>query len=312
MGTRGRLTGLALLAAMAIAGSDLDGPRVAVIPRAAPRVTPAAHPIRVDTSLVLVPVTVTDTFGAPLPGLPQEAFRLFENGVAQEVKYFAAEDAAVSLGVVFDASRSMEGRLDQSREAVTRFFRTSMPGDEYLLVEFNDAPRLLCGFTSDVEQIEKALLGIYPRNWTALLDAVYMATHQMKRGKNSHRALLILSDGADNYSRYTEPEMKSLVREAGVSIYSIGIGGGRHTRLLRKLAEETGGHFYQVDKAAELPDAVDAISSAIRHQYLLGYASTNPAKDGMYRKIQVRLEQPAGQPPLHLSWRTGYYAPAGE
>jgi VWFA-related protein len=295
--------------------ADGDEARVEITPRLkAPPQAAVNAAIRVDTKLVLIPVTVTDTYGAPFAGLTRDGFRLFEDGVEQQVKYFASEDAPVSLGIVFDASRSMDGKLDQSRAAVSRFFRASRPGDEYFLVEFNDRPRLLSGFTSDTTAIEHSLAGLRARNWTALLDAVYMAVHQMKHAANSHKALLILSDGGDNNSRYTESEMKSHVREADVSIYSIGLGTGmikHHIRLLKQLSEETGGEYCQADKMADLPDAVEHISAAIRHQYLLGYSSSNARNDGMYRKIQVTLKQPSDQPPLRASWRTGYYAPAG-
>jgi Ca-activated chloride channel family protein len=307
--------GLNLLGAAAWAAEDTDGPRVTIATRpAVHRPRPASEAaIRVDSDLVLVPVTVTDGYGAPYPGLTRDAFRLVEDGVEQELKYFAAEDAPVSLGVVFDASRSMQGKLDRSRAAVSRFFHTSVPGDEFFLVEFNDAPRLLCSFTSDTGRIEKSLVGIEPRNWTALLDAVYMAIHQMKHAHNPRKALLILSDGGDNNSRYTETEMKNVVREADVCVYSIGLFGNgmnKHdVRLLRDLSEETGGHMWQVDKMTDLPDTVAKISAAMRHQYLLGFSSTNRSHDGMYRKIQVRLKPSADRPALTASWRTGYYAP---
>ena len=306
---------LILAAGWIRAAQDQDDARVNITPRIKTPTQAAINAaIRVDAKLVLIPVTVTDSYGAPFAGLTREGFRLFEDGVEQQVKYFASEDAPVSLGIVFDASRSMEGKLDQSRAAVSRFFRTSRSGDEFFLVEFNDRPRLLSGFTSNTAAIEQSLVGIQPRNWTALLDAVYMAVHQMKNASNSHKALLILSDGGDNNSRYTESEMKSRVREADVSIYSIGLGTGlikHHIRLLKELSEETGGEYRQADKMADLPDAVERISAAIRHQYLLGYSSSNSINDGMYRKIRVTLNQPANKPPLHASWRTGYYAPPG-
>ena len=209
----------------------------------------------------------------------------------------------------------MTGKLDQSRAAVSRFFHTSRPGDEFFLVEFNDAPRMLCDFTSDTEQIEKTLVNIQPKNWTALFDAVYLAAHQMKRAKNPRKALLILSDGGDNNSRYTESEMKSRVRESDVCIYSIGLVGSglmrRHVRVLRSISEQTGGRLYQVEKIKDLPAAVAKISAAIRNQYVLGYSSSNPENDGMYRKIEVRVNQGPDKPRLSASWRTGYYAPAG-
>ena len=269
--------------------------------------------LRVDVKLVLIPVTVTDPFGAPYPGLSREAFRLFEDGVEQQLKYFSAEDAPISLGVVFDASGSMQGKLDQSRAALSEFFDTAVPGDEFFLVEFNDAPRMLCGFTSDAQRIRHSLAGIQPKSWTALLDAVYMAIHQMKHARNPRKALLILSDGGDNNSRYTESEIKSLIREADVCIYSVALVGGglmrRRVPLLNRLAMETGGRVREVQKVSDLPAAVETISDAIRHQYLLGYSPNSTRSSGLYRKIKVRLNQPPDLPRLRASWRAGYYAP---
>lgn len=302
-----------LVLGSAVTGAEREEPRVAVTPRVRQPRSAGPGAIQVDVKLILIPVTVTDPFGAAFSGLPREAFRLFEDGVEQQVKYFGTDDAPVSLGVVFDASRSMAGKLEQSRAAVGRFFNTARPGDEFFLVEFNDAPRLLASFTADTESIAKTLVGIQPRDWTALFDAVYMAIRQMKQAKNPRKALLLLSDGGDNNSRYTELEMKSLVREADVCIYSLGLLGGglikRHARTLRNLSEETGGRFYQVEKMSELPAAVAKVSAAIRNQYLLGYSSANPDNNGLYRKIEVRLNQDPGLPPLRASWRAGYYAP---
>lgn len=298
---------------MAPAAGQSGDPPVAITARVAPKKKAGAAPaFRADVKLILIPVTVTDVFGAPYSGLPQEAFRLFEDGVEQHLKYFAMQDAPISLGIVFDASRSMAGKLDQSRAAVARFFNTAVPGDEFLLVEFSDAPRILCDFTSDTERIERSLSGIQAENWTALFDAVYLATRQMQHARNPRKALLILSDGGDNNSRYTEREMKALLRETDVCIYSIGIAGGliqRHARWLRHLSDETGGFFCSVEKTSDLPGAVARISAAIRNQYLLGYVSSNPQNNGFYRKVEVRLNH-AGSTPLHVAWRTGYYAPA--
>ena len=289
------------------------GQDAAITPRVSrPHDSRRAANIRIDVGLTLIPVTVTDVYGAPFVGLPREAFRIIEDGVEQKIRYFGSEDAPVSLGVVFDASRSMAGKLEESRAALTHFFRTSVPGDEFFVVEFNDAPRVLRGFTSDSEDIEKTLGNIRPRNWTALFDAVYMAVHEMKRAKNSRRALLILSDGADNNSRYTESEMKKVVREADVCIYSIGLAGGlmkRHLRSLKALSENTGGRHVEVDRIGDLPDAVAKLSAAIRNQYLLGFTSSNVTQDGLYRKIDVRVNQNPDSPRLRASWRSGYYAP---
>jgi len=288
--------------------------RIKLVPRASRKPQESAPSIRVNVGLTLIPVTVTDPFGAPVSGLTREDFRLFEDGVEQEIQHFGADDAPLSLGVVFDASRSMTGKLDQSRDAVARFFRTAMPGDEFFLIEFNDVPRMLSGFTSETEYIEKTLSGIVPKNWTALLDAVYLGMQRMNAAKNTRKALLILSDGADNHSRYTESEMRALVVEGDVSIYSIGLVGGldlfkRHVRVLRRLAEETGGRLHEVEKLEELPEAVAKISATLRNQYILGFASNNPSNSRLYRKVEVKLNRNAEGPRFHATWRTGYYTP---
>jgi Ca-activated chloride channel homolog len=299
------------------AQSGRDGARVTLTPRSHPeRRTGLANTIRLDVKLVLIPVTVTDTFGHPRSGLPKTAFRLLEEGVEQNVSYFATEDAPISLGLVFDASGSMQHKLDKSRAAVAQIFQASMPGDEFFLVEFNDSPRVLCDFTSHAEEIQNTLAFIRPKGWTALFDAVYLAVHRMKQARNPRKALVILSDGGDNNSRYTEPEIKDLVREADVSIYSLGIlgpGTTNHTlRCLRTFAEETGGRMLTVDKLSELPEAVEKMNAALRNQYVLGFSSTNDHSDGKYRKVEVKLDQQPGGPPLHASWRVGYYAPTGQ
>jgi Ca-activated chloride channel family protein len=292
--------------AVAQSGSDAAGVSVA---RAYPdRGAGLASTIRLDVKLVLIPVTVTDPFGQPIAGVPRDAFRLFEDGVA-------TEDAAISMGVLFDASGSMQRKLERSREAVSQLFKTSMPGDEFFLLEFNDTPRVLCDFTNDVEQIQNTLTSVSAKGWTALFDAVCLAVHKMKRARNPRRVLLILSDGADNRSRYSESEIRQLVREADVCIYSIGMlgpGASRHSmRVLKNLAEETGGRLFEVGKPSELPEAVGRMSAALRNQYVLGYSSSNVESDGKYRKVEVRLKQPLNAPPLRASWRGGYYAPAG-
>lgn len=287
---------------------------VSVTPRVVSRRSARRLPsIRVDVNLVLIPVTVTDLFGAPVLGLPRETFRLFEDGVEQQLAYFMSDDAPVSLGIVFDASRSMRGKITQARAAVGKLFTTAIPGDEYSLIEFNNAPRVLCDFTGDAAQIEKAALNITPKNWTALLDAVYLSIRQLQHARNERKALLILSDGRDNNSRYTVAEMKTLIREADVCIYSITLGGGlmkRNVRLLRQLARETGGLLCHVEKTSDLAEAVAEISLAIRSRYVLGYFPRN-SNDGKYHRIEVRVNQRPGGPRLHASWRRGYYASAG-
>src|SRR5258707_4288681 len=203
-----------------------DGPRVSLEPRAKPAVTGLQGPrtnIRVDSTVVLINVTVTGPRSRVIDGLEKENFRLFEDRAEQKVVHFANEDAPVSIGLVFDTSGSMGSKLAKSRQAVSQFFKTANPEDEFFLVEFNDRPELVNDFTTNLEEIENRLTFTQPKGRTALLDAVYMAMHQMKQARHPRKALLIISDGGDNCSRYTESEIKRMVREMDVQIYTIGI-----------------------------------------------------------------------------------------
>jgi VWFA-related protein len=246
---------------------------------------------------------VNDPLDRPLAGLRKDDFHLFEDNVEQKIVYLSAEDAPASVGLIFDASGSMRHKLETSVAAVEQFFRTTLPGDEFLLVRFSDKPVLLTGFTDDVNEIAGWLHSTQPGGWTALHDAIYLGIQKMRRAKNGRRALLVLSDGGDNNSRYTASELRELVREADVRIYSIGLLEGSH--LLERISNETGGRMIRVRKLEELPDAIEKLSRDLRSQYLLGYYSSNPQNDGRYRKVQVQVNQPEA----HASWRHGYYAP---
>jgi len=297
--------------------SSADDVRVSIVPRVRPEAKSTSDKksadVKVDVKIVLIPVSVTDTYGKPFTGLKRESFKVFENGVEQRIQYFSNEDAPMSVGLLVDASGSMEKSLDQSRGAAGHLFKKTMNGDEFFLVQFSDAPKVLCGFTQDTGEIQNSLNFIRAKGWTSLLDAVYLGISKMKRARNSRQALVVLSDGADNNSRYSESEIRSLVRESDVTIYSIAIVGGgftkRSAKLLSDLAQETGGKFFAVNSANDLPEAMDKISAAMRDQYILGYAPADTQSDGKYRKVQVKLTPIPDTPPLHATWRVGYYAP---
>jgi len=299
----------ALLAPGSLSADDADTgseATVAITPRARPGRAPDAlipRSIRADVKVVLIPVTVNDPFDRPVAGLSKDDFHVFEDNVEQKIVYLSLEDAPASVGLIFDASGSMRNKIETSVAAVEQFFRTALPGDEFLLVRFSDKPVLLTGFTDDVNQISGWLHSTQPQGWTALHDAIYLGIQKMKRAKNGRRALLVLSDGGDNNSRYSASELRTLVREADVRIYSIGLLQG--SRLLERISMETGGRMIRVHKLDELPDAVEKLSRDLRGQYLLGYYSSNVQNDGRYRKVQVQLNQPEA----HASWRHGYYAP---
>ena len=277
--------------------------------------------IKVTSTLVLINVTVTDPLSRFVTGLERDNFRLFEDKKEQEISAFSSEDAPISIGLVFDTSGSMGSKLQKSREAASDFFQTANPDDEFFLVRFNDRPELAVPFTTDTDKIQSALTFTQSKGRTALLDGVYLSMNQMKKARHPRKALLIISDGGDNSSRYTESEIKNAVREADVQIYAIGIFESAAARgrtpeeamgpgLLNDLAEQTGGRAYAVENPTELPDIAAKIGVELRNEYILGYTPKNQQRDGKYRRVQVKLVQPRGLPPLKAIFRLGYYAPS--
>ncbi|MBI2688842.1 MAG: VWA domain-containing protein [Acidobacteria bacterium] len=277
--------------------------------------------IRVDTNLVLINVTVTDPLNRFVTGLESEHFKLFEDKVEQRIATFASEDAPLSVGLVFDASGSMGAKLQKARLAAAQFFKTANPEDEFFLVQFNDKPEMTHPFTTNTEEIQNRLTFTQAKGRTALLDGIYMALNHMKKARNTRKAILVLSDGGDNSSRYTESEIKNLVREADVQIYAIGIFEPVSARsrsaeelagpgLLNEIAEQTGGRHFPVENLNDLPDVAAKIGIELRNQYVIGYVPNTVNRDGKYRRVQVKINQPRGLPPLRPFWRQGYYAPA--
>jgi Ca-activated chloride channel homolog len=276
------------------------------------------RPMKVDVDLVLVPVTITDPMNRLVTGLEPDNFELFEGSERQQIKHFSSEDVPISLGVIFDLSGSMGNKIEKAREAVVEFFRTANPQDEFFMISFNDRPELLSDFTSSVEDIQAKLVYAEPKGRTALMDAIYMGLHQMRNAHNQKKAMLIISDGGDNHSRYTENEIKSLVKEADVQIYGIGIFDSAPTTpeermgpvVLSDITDVTGGRTFTIDNPNELADVATKIGIELRNQYVLGYRPNRPARDGKWRKIKVKLVPPKGLPPLHVYAKTGYYAPS--
>jgi Ca-activated chloride channel homolog len=273
-------------------------------------------PIKVDVDLVLVPVTVTDPMNRLVTGLEKDNFVVQDGGERQEVRHFSAEDAPISLGVIFDFSGSMAEKMDKAREAVVEFFKTANPDDEFFMVAFGDKPTIISDFTQSVETIQGALLYNAPKGRTALMDGIYLGLAKMREARHTKKALLIISDGGDNHSRYTESEIKSLVKEADVQIYAIGIFSRTTPEemsgptTLAEITDVTGGRTFSIDNPNELPDVATKIGIELRNQYVLGYRPKNPAKDGKWRKIKVKLNAPKGLPPLTVYAKTGYYAPS--
>jgi Ca-activated chloride channel family protein len=275
-------------------------------------------PLKVDVDLVLVPVTITDPMNRLVTGLDKDNFTLFEGKDQQEIKHFSSEDAPVSLGVIFDMSGSMSSKIERAREAVVEFFKTANPQDEFFMITFADKPQEVSDFTQSVEDIQGKLVYTIPKGRTALLDAIYLGISKMRQAKYPKKALLIISDGGDNHSRYTEGEIKSLVKEADVLIYAIGIYDRYMSTpeeqlgpaLLSEITELTGGRAFTIDNPNDLADVATKIGIELRNQYVLGYRPKNAVRDGKWRKIKVKLLPPKGLPPLRVYAKTGYYAPS--
>ena len=273
--------------------------------------------LAMNVDLVLVPVTITDPMNRLVTGLEKDDFFLYENNGLQKLKTFSCEDAPVSIGIIMDLSGSMTSKLIRSRDSVIQFMKTANPQDEFFVIGFNDRPELIEDFTSSVEDIEARLQTVRAGHRTALLDAIYYGMDKMKTARNERKALLVVSDGGDNRSRYTEGEVKAQVRESDVEIYSIGIfdpyAPTTEERmgpvLLNDLSEETGGRMFRVDDIADMGDIAVKISTELRNQYVLGYNPSSMQRDGKWRKVKVKLVPPQGLPPLTVHARTGYYAP---
>src|ERR1700745_1932825 len=281
-----------------------------------PALKTAPKPIKVDVNLVLVSVSIVDPLNRQVTGLDKENFEVFEDKQRQEIRHFSSEDAPISVGAIFDVSGSMAGKIDRAREAVVEFFKTANPQDEFFMIAFADKPEEVTDFTQSVEDIEGRLVYTVPKGRTALLDAIYLGLSKMRQAKYGKKALLIISDGGDNHSRYTENEIKNLVKESDVQIYAIGIYDHYFPtdeerlgpQLLSDITELTGGRAFSIDNPNDLPDVATKIGIELRNQYVLGYRPSNRVHDGKWHKIPVKLAAPKGLPPLRVYAKTGYYA----
>ena len=277
--------------------------------------------LHMNVDLALINVTVTDPYNRLVTGLDPDNFRVYEDNIEQEVVTFSSEDVPISIGVIFDFSGSMANKIGKAREAALQFFKTANPQDEFFLVSFNERAELTSAFTNSIEDIQSRMMLTAPKGRTALLDAIYLGLSQMRGAKNGKRALLILSDGGDNHSRYNESDIKRLVKEADTQLYAIGIFDplGYRNRtpeelngpsLLGEVTEMTGGRVFAVENLNELPDIASKIGMELRNQYVLGYRPSNKAHDARWRKIKIKLRAPKGLPPLNVYSKTGYYAPS--
>ena len=280
-----------------------------------------SKPMKVNVDLVLVPVTILDGMNRLIRGLGKNDFQLFEGKRQQQIRYFSNEDAPVSLGIILDISGSMKDKAERAHEAVMDFLKSANPQDEFFLITFSDKPEQLADFTQRPEDIQSKLVYAYPKGRTALLDAIYMGISKMRHARYERKALLIISDGGDNHSRYTQREVVSLVKEADVMIYGVGIYSTYFSsqeeflgpELLKQVSEVTGGTTFTIGDPRDLSDVAKAVGMMLRNQYLLGYRPEVAKKDGKWHKIKIiskRRKIPNLSDSFRVFARAGYYAPA--
>jgi len=277
--------------------------------------------IQVNVDLVVIYVAVVDPYGRFVIGLGPENFQVFDEKVQQTITNFSTEDTPVSVCVVFDSSGSMGEKIQKSKEALFQFFKTANPQDEFMLITFSDRPLVIAAFTSKYEDLQNCLLLVQKASGkTALMDALYLGLAETKKASTSRKAMLLISDGGENNSRYTKYDVKRVLKETDVQIYSIGIFEPLALRartpeeasgpsFLAELAEISGGRMFSVEDVNELPDVAEKISIELRNQYVITYRPSNLVRDGSWRRVKVKLLAPKGLPPLSVYARTGYYAP---
>ena len=284
--------------------------------------TPPKNPtLKVDVDLVLVNATVTDPQNRYVTGLEKEHFQIWEDKLEQKIEYFSAEDVPISLGVIFDVSGSMKDKISTARDAAVTFLKTGNPEDEYFLVEFANRPEVAEDFTTDVTRLQNRLIFTPAKGMTAMYDSVYLGLEKLKEGNNPKKALLLITDGEDNRSRYTFSNVKDFVKEQDVQIYGIGIvddfnsqlGSGHTGRaMVEELSDLTGGRAFFPDSVYDLEDICTKIAVELKNQYVIGYSSTNAAKDGKWRKLRLKINPPKGLPHLNVRSKSGYYAPLAD
>lgn len=270
----------------------------------------------VHSDLITLNISVTGAEGRAIPGLGKDVFTVYDDKVPQEVTFFSDEDAPASVAVIFDTSGSMsEGRIERAREALARFIQTSHEKDEFFLIDFNTSAHLLLDRTRDAGAVLDKFTYVRPRGNTALYDAAYLGIEKVLRGAHIRRAILLISDGEDNNSRYTFKELRRRLQESGVVVYSIGIGVSYLPRAtgaetLKKLASVSGGKAFFPDGAAEMSEVFERIALELRHQYSVGFRPSNFAADGRWHRLKVKVQPPSGTPRLFVRSREGYYAGA--
>ena len=275
-------------------------------------------PVITNTDLITFTVTVTDLYGRFVSGLNKTAFTIFDDKQPQEISFFSDDDSPVSVGVIFDISASMNGeKVRRARDALSHFIQTSHDSDEYFLITFNSRSQLLLDRSRDGNALLDKLTFVQTKSNTALYDACYLGVERVQRGTHAKRALLLISDGQDNNSRYTFNELRRVLKESDIVLYAVGILGGSDVgsslgmegqSILDELAGVSGGKAFYPRSSAEMDDIFEQIALELRHQYSIGYRPPNFTNDGKWHRIKVRVNPPRGLPRLFVRSKDGYFA----
>lgn len=275
------------------------------------------HVIRADVNLVLVPTVVTDRKGATVTGLSRDNFTVLEDRVPQSIVSLSNQDTPCSIGIVLDLSGSMRTKLRAATDALREFLETANPEDEIFLLTVGSRPHSLSGFTADFATLQNRIVGSHADGDTALVDTVYMGLSRLRSARNRRGALLVVSDGMDNNSRYSKSELLRVVEESDVQIYTIGIADSpawkkaielteqsRGLALLSDLADRSGGMSFKAVISDDVKPAALKIGRAIRNEYVIAYGATGVNNSGKWRSVQVKVNPSQ----LRAYARTGYYA----
>jgi len=246
-------------------------------------------------------------------GLNAQNFQIWEDKVEQHIEYFSGEELPVTLGIILDVSGSMEGQISTARNAVVTFLKSGNPEDQYFLIEFNNKISVVQDFTTDITRLQDRVAFTRTKGMTPMYDATYMGLEKLRELKSPKKAVLLITDGEDNHSRYNAADIMGYLKEQDVQIFGIGITsefGHRqagHSKI-EELTDFSGGRAFFPNSVYDLEDICTKIAVELRNQYVLGYRSTNPNKDGKWRKIRVKVNAPEGLPHLAVHAKPGYYA----
>lgn len=272
---------------------------------------------KADANLVLVPINVVDHRGAIVNGLRGDVFSIFEDKVSQRINFFSEQDLPASIGVVLDMSASMKFTLNEAKLAVREFLDAANSDDEAFLYSVSSRPNRNTDFTVQLDSLPSAVALSAARGSTALIDTIYCSLDRMRSAQRPRKAILVISDGMENHSRYSKPELMERALESDVQMYTITIYNApayekpiqlaeerQGLTLLQDLAEQTGGLSFVARNVEDINAAAAAIGRAIRNEYTIGYVPQNLARDGKWHSLRVKLKLPG----LQVYARSGYYA----